>query len=126
MEKIVVESVQEFRNLRNINENQKVNEGLFTSLKSDIDKFLTNPQEEKKANQLIAQSFAKQFAQNAKAKEFILKQPLDKKIEILKMAQAKLADPKVGILKLMKNAQGKVVVGGTAVKGGATQAISGK
>jgi hypothetical protein len=116
MEKIVVESVQEFRDLRDVNESQEVGKGLFNSLKSSVDKFLTDPKDEKTANQLIATAFAKQFSQNAKSKEFILKQPLDKKIEILKMAQAKLSDPKIGILKMMKNAQGKIVIGGTAVQ----------
>jgi len=126
MENIVVESVQEFRDLRDINESQEVNEGLFNTLKGSVDKFLADPRDEKICNQLIAQAFAKQFAQNAKSKEFILKQPLDKKIEILKMAQAKLQDPKIGILKIMKNASGKIVVGGTPIAGGAAKTVVGK
>jgi len=111
MEKIVVESIQEFRNLRDLNE-QKINEGVFTSLKDSIDKFLVDPKDEKIANQLIVKSFAKQFGANQKAKDFILKQPLDKKIAILKMADEKLKDPKIGVLKLLKNKQGKLVIGG--------------
>jgi hypothetical protein len=118
MEKIVVENVQEFRNFRELNENQEINEGVFNTLKGNIDNFLKDPKDEKMANQIIATAFAKQFAQNSKSKEFILKQPLDKKVEIIKMAQAKLKDPKIGILKIMKNAKGKIVIGGSPVQGG--------
>lgn len=125
MTNVVVESVQEFRNLRDINEAQEINEGLFTSLKNEIDTFLKDPKDEKKANALLSQSFAKQFAGNVRTKEFILKFPLDKKIEILKMSTEKLKDSKMGILKLIKNQAGKLVVGGTGVKGGASHVTTG-
>jgi len=69
---VVAESMQEFRNLRDINESQEVNEGLFTSLKNEITKFLTDPKDEKKANALLSQAFAKQVAGNVRTKEFIL------------------------------------------------------
>jgi hypothetical protein len=120
MEKIVVESVQEFRDHRDINENREINEGVFNSLKGNVDTFLKDPKDEKTCNQLITDAFASQFAKKEKTKTFILGLDFDKKIEILKMAQARLQDPKVGVLKLMKNDQGKLIVGGMAVQGGPT------
>ena len=51
MKKLVVESVQEFRNLRALNE-EKIDEGLFNSLKANIDKFIANPKDENFANKL--------------------------------------------------------------------------
>jgi len=41
------------------------------------------------------------------------------------MAAEKLKDPKVGVLKLIKNQEGKLIVGGVGVTGGATHATSG-
>jgi hypothetical protein len=124
MRKLVVESVQEFRNLRALTEEQ-INENIFNSLKGNVDKFLANPQDVDLANKLIVNAFAKQFSGKPKTKEAILKLPLEKKVAILKMVADKMKDPKVGILKLAKNAEGKLVVGGMAVSGGATQSAAG-
>ena len=100
-------------------ETEPVNEGLFTSMKTDIDKFLKNPVKEDEANKLITNAFAKTF--NAKAtaplKDEILALPLQDKINILSQCSKKLEDPKVGVLKIFKTTNG-FQVGAAGVVGG--------
>jgi hypothetical protein len=100
-------------------ETEPVNEGLFTSLKTDIDRFLKSPTDEVKADKLLSSAFAQTF--NAKAtaslKTEVLGLPLEDKISILTQCSKKLEDPKVGVLKLIKTANG-FQVGGNPVVGG--------
>ena len=96
---------------------EEVNEGLFTSLKTDITKFLDKtPEDEAKADSLLKTAFAKTFAAKVTAplKDEVLSLDLDEKVRILKDCKAKLEDKKVGILKLAKDKAGKFIVGGMA------------
>jgi hypothetical protein len=104
------------------NDTEKINEGLFTSLKTDIDKFLKEPTDEKKANKLMTTMFAQSF--NAKAtkhlKDEVIGLSLEEKVSLLKQASKKLENPKIGILKPIKKKDGVIVVGGQSIesKGG--------
>ena len=106
---------------------EPITEGLFTSLKTDIDKFLKNPIDVKIADKLLKEAFAVQF--NAKAtaylKDEVLALELEKKIDILTQASEKLSNKKVGILKIFKTKEGEWKVGGSGITGGATQAVKG-
>lgn len=98
---------------------EQINEGLFTSLKTDINKFLKDPKDENKANSLLKAAFAKTF--NSKAtkhlKDEILNMDLEGKIGLLKQAAKKLENPKIGILKPIKKDDGTIVVGGQGIQG---------
>ena len=108
-------------------ETEPVNEGLFTSLKTDIANFLKNPKDPKEADKLLGNAFARTF--NAKAtaqlKAEVMALPIEDKINILTQCGQKLSDPKIGILKLIKNKEGKFDVGGAGVVGGASKAVVG-
>lgn len=99
------------------NDTEELNEGLFTSLKTDIDKFLKEPTDEKKANKLMTTMFAQSF--NAKAtkhlKDEILGLSLKEKIGLLKQASTKLQNKKIGVLKPIKKKDGSIVVGGQGI-----------
>lgn len=101
-----------------IKDEETLNEGLFTSLKTDIDKFLKEPTDEKKADKLLNTAFAKSF--NAKAtkhlKNEILSLDLESKINLLKQASKRLEDPKISILKPIKKKDGKIVIGGQSAQ----------
>ena len=128
MKKIVVESIQEFRELRDINE-QQVDEGaldFFKGARSLVAQAQKNPENEEFANKALSAAFAKQFGANPKIKDAVLKWDLAKKQELVKMAADKLQDKTIGILKLTKDAEGKLVVAGSKVEGGASTAVSGK
>lgn len=93
--KLVAESFDEF----------KTNEGVVDFLGSArtlIQRALKEPNDEKKVNNALTTSFAKQFANFPKLKEAVLKFDNDKKIAILKMAAKKLEDKKIGSLTLVK------------------------
>ena len=107
-------------------ESEPVNEGLFTSLKTDIDKFLKAPQDVKIADKLLSTAFAKSFAANAAIKAEVLALELETKIDVLSKASEKLADPKIGVLKLFKSQEGVYQVGGISVSGGASHSTMGK
>lgn len=113
MKKLVAESIQEYRG----SDEQDINEGLFTSLKTDIDKFLQNPTDEKKANALIHTAFVKQINQNPALEKYLQKQPLDTRVGILTQASKKLEDKTIGVLKLLKTPDGKLKVGGVQLMG---------
>jgi hypothetical protein len=100
-------------------------EQLNESLKGSIDKFMQSPTDEKQANALLSQSFAKQFSVQQQTKKYVLSLSFDDKKKLLQQCSQKLADSKIGILKLFKNKEGKLVVGGTPVSGGARQSIKG-
>lgn len=114
MKKLIAESMQEYMDASE----QEINEGLFTSLKTDIDKFLQNPKDEKKANALIHSAFVKQFAQNKAVEAWIQKQPLETRVNLLQQASKKLEDKKIGVLKLFKSPDGTLKVGGVALMAG--------
>lgn len=97
-------------------ETEPINEGLFTSLKTDIDKFLKKPVSEEEADKLLNSAFSRTFTAKATAplKEEVLSLPLEEKIELLKKCSAKLVDTKIGVLKLIKKAKG-FEVGGNAL-----------
>ena len=98
-------------------ETESVNEGLFTSLKTDIDKFLKNPVDEKSADKLLNSAFVRTFSAKATAplKDEVLSLPLEQKIELLKKCSSKLSDKTIGILKLIKTAKGFEVGGNQLV-----------
>lgn len=104
------------------NDIEKLNEGLFTSLKTDIDKFLKEPTDEKKVNKLMTTMFAKSFNATATKhlKNEVLGLNLKEKINLLKQASKKLKNSKIGILKPIKKKDGTIVVGGQS-----TQSVSG-
>lgn len=118
MKKLIAESLNEYLELKD-------GEVLNESLKGNIDAFLKNPKDEKTANNLLAQAFAKQFAAQEKTKKYILSLKLEDKNKILTQCANKLGNSAIGILKIFKNAEGKLVVGGTPVSGGASQAVKG-
>ena len=107
-------------------EAELVNEGLFTSLKTDIDKFLKSPTDDAKANKLLTTCFAQTFSAKATAplKNEILALPIESKVNILTQCSKKLTDPKIGVLKIIKTADG-FQVGGNAVVGGASKVTAG-
>ncbi len=98
-----------------VNETETVNEGLFTSIKTDIDKFLKNPVDENKANKLLGNAFASTFAKIPPLKTEVLELPLETKVGILTQASEKLGDSKIGVLKLFKNTKGEYTVGGVGL-----------
>jgi hypothetical protein len=100
-----------------VKDEKQVNEGLFTSLKTDIEKYLKNPKDEKKANSLISSAFAKTFNSKVTAhlKDEILDLSLEEKNNILEQSYNRLKDSKVGVLKLFKQQDGKFAVGGTGI-----------
>jgi len=98
-----------------VNENDTVNEGLFTSVKTDIDNFLKNPTDNNKANKLLSSAFASTFAKIPPLKTEILELPLETKVGILTQASEKLGDSKIGVLKLFKNTKGEYTVGGVGL-----------
>lgn len=106
-------------------ETEQVNEGLFTSTKTDIDKFIKNPVDVKIADKLLSTAFAKTFVSNPKLKEEVLSLDIEDKVKILTNASEKLADPKVGVLKLLKSTEGEWQVGGVGVSGGASKMTTG-
>jgi ACT domain-containing protein len=116
MRKMIAESLTEF-----LKESEVLNE----SLKSTIDSFLQNPKDPKQANTLISQAFAKQFNAQEKTKRYIMSLSLEDKNKILSQCTKKLEDSTIGVLKIFRNNEGKLVVGGTKVSGGASQAIKG-
>ena len=107
-------------------ESEPVNEGLFTSLKTDIDKFLKAPEDVKVADKLLSTAFAKSFAANPKLNSEVLALAIEEKVKILTKASEKLTDPKVGVLKLFKSPEGEYQVGGVSVAGGAAHSAMGK
>lgn len=127
MKKIVTESIQEFREVRDLNE-QQVDEGaldFFKGARSLVAQAQKNPDNEEYANKALAAAFAKQFGGNPKIKETILKWDLAKKQELIKMAAQRLEDKKIGILTLSKDKEGKLVVLGSQLAGGASHSITG-
>jgi len=98
-------------------ETEPVNEGLFTSMKTDIDKFLKNPVKDEEANKLLNNAFVRTFSAKATAplKAEVLALPLEDKINILSQCSKKLEDKTIGILKLMKTADGFQVGGNPLV-----------
>ena len=125
MEKLVTESLQEYLDIRNT---QDIDESILDFLKSTrqiVAKSLKEPDNEKLLNDALGAAFAKQFGKNPKTKEAILKWDIKKKQDLLKMAAEKLQDKTIGILVLQKDENGKLVVGGQKVSGGANQAIKG-
>lgn len=98
-------------------EDEELNEGVFDSLKTKIDKFLEDPKEGKE-DALLKKAFAKTFAKTPKVKEEVLNSSHDVKVDILKKAAIKLADPKTsGVLKLQK-IRGEWKVGGVGFVAG--------
>jgi hypothetical protein len=118
MKKMIAESLDDFLKV-------KAGNNLNESLKGSIDIFLKNPKDEKQANVLLGQAFAKQFAAQEKTKKYIFSLKLDDKNKLLSQCAKKLENSAIGILKIFKNAMGKLVVGGTPVSGGASQAVKG-
>lgn len=105
---------------------EEVNEGLFTSLTTDIKNFLEKtPTDVKKADQILINAFARTF--NAKATQYlrdrVLNSPMEVKQDILRQCLEVKKDPKVGILKLKEIADGKFKVGGAYIEG---NIVSGK
>jgi len=100
------------------NETEGVNEGLFTSVKTDIDKFLKDPKDDKEANKLLTKAFAGTFGKTPQLKAEILALPLETKVGILTQASEKLSDPKMGVLKIFKNTKGEYNVGGVGTVAG--------
>lgn len=94
-----------------------VEEGLFDSLKSRIDKYLENPTEGKE-DKILASAFAKSFGASPAVKKDVLGLSHDEKVNILKKASAKLEDKRIGVLKIQKKPSGEYAVGGVPVKGG--------
>ncbi len=117
MKKLIAENLNEFLSIEEVKPEEKLDEGLFTSLKQDIDKFLQSPKDEKLANALLSKAFAKQFSQYPKVKEKILSLSFEDKVKVLQQCSKKLEDKTIGILKLVKNAEGKIIVGGFRVQG---------
>lgn len=107
-------------------ESEPINEGLFTSLKTDIDKFLKAPEDVKIADKLLSTAFAKTLAANPKLKAEILALAIEEKVKILTKASEKLTDSKIGVLKLFKSPEGEYQVGGVSVAGGASHSVTGK
>lgn len=107
-------------------ETEPVNEGLFTSLKTDINKFLKNPTDVKVADNILRNAFARTFNATATAwiKDEVLALPIEDKVTILTQAAKKLEDPKVGILKIHKTKNGWEVFG-SGVVGGASKSVAG-
>ena len=124
MKKIVVENINEFRNNKSLNK-RNLNEGIFDSLKTKITKFLDNPTNDIIARKLLSSTFANEFSTKPKTKELILNLPLEEKIDILQQAVERLNDSKIGILRLLKDPEGNIVVGGVGVRGGASTMTSG-
>lgn len=108
--------VKTFEQFSNQSEEQ-LNEGLFTSLKSDIEKYLKNPTDESKADKLLNAAFAKTFNTKVTAhlKDEIMDLSLEEKNTILEQSFNKLKDPKVGVLKIFKQRDGSFAVGGTSI-----------
>jgi hypothetical protein len=104
-------------------ETEQINEGLFTSLKTDIDKFLKDPKDEEKADKILRNAFARTF--NAKAtahlKDEVLSLPIEEKINILKECSDKLKNPKIGVLKIHKTKEGWKVIASGVVGGVGTK-----
>jgi len=130
MKRIVVESIQEFRELRDINEQQvdQVDEGaldFFKGARSLIKQSLAKPEDTGYADKALAAGFARQFGKNPKIKEAIMKWDIGKKIELIKLAAERLKDPKIGSLTLSKDKEGKLVVLGSQLHGGAGHSTTG-
>jgi hypothetical protein len=131
MKNLVAENIQEFRDLLNSLEEtkeEKVDEGVldfFKSMRALVNQALKDPNNEENVNKALSVAFAKQFGKNPKIKEVILKWDLSKKQELLKLAAEKLQDPKIGYLTLVKNTEGKVVVAGSQLSGGAAKTVTG-
>jgi len=127
MKKIVTESVIEFREVRDLNE-QQVDEGaldFFKGARSLVKQSLAKPEDQSYADKALGAAFARQFGKNPKIKEAIMKWELSKKIELIKMAAEKLKDPKIGSLTLSKDKEGKLVVLGSQLHGGAGYSTTG-
>jgi hypothetical protein len=119
MKQLVAESLNEYLGVEE--EQEVLDEGILDFIKSMrqlVAKALKTPEDEKAVNNALGAAFAKQFGKNPKLKETILKWDAKKKQELLKMAAEKLQDKTIGILKIGKDDNGKIVVSGFKVKGG--------
>jgi hypothetical protein len=97
-------------------EEEELNEGVFDALKTKIDKYLDDPKEGKE-DKLLGKAFSKAFASAPKTKADVLALDFKEKVAILKKASIKLADPKIGVLKIMKRG-GAWDVGGVPLVAG--------
>ena len=118
MKKLVAESLQEYRGVESVNEEVK-EEQLNEGVKEVVAAAIAAPKDEKKVNGAIAAA----FKTTEQMKNWLLKQPIEKKVQFLTAGAEKLKDPKMGFLKYVKDQQGQWVVGAVPVQG---NVVSGK
>jgi hypothetical protein len=122
--KLVAESLQDWKGAKN----GQINEGaldFFKGARALVKQAMKDPKNEEYVDKALKAGFAKQFGNYPKIKEAIISWDLEKKQELVKRAAKVLEDPKIGILTLRKNAEGKLEVLGSQVAGGAGHSTTG-
>jgi len=96
----------------------------FKGTRGLVSKALKNTKDVANIDQAISSAFARQFGKSPDFKEKILGLPLETKVELVQLASDRLKDPKIGSLTL-KNSNGKWLVLGSQVAGGAGSVVAG-
>lgn len=96
----------------------------FKGTRALVSKALKDTKDEENIDQAISSAFARQFGKSPDFKQKILSLPLETKVELVELASKRLEDAKIGSLTL-KYSNGKWLVLGSQVAGGAGHVVAG-